>query len=71
MRNAQTWLFVEVKEVEGTDDLSDYISSKKLQTLEKTIAHFLAEHGQSGLEQQLVVVCTKNNRIYHTYYYEG
>ncbi|MFA7284475.1 MAG: YraN family protein [Candidatus Absconditabacterales bacterium] len=71
MRNDTTWMFVEVKEVEGTDDLSDYITSKKLQALQKTIQAFFLSYNQGDLDQQIVVVYTKHHTIYHICSYES
>lgn len=59
MKNTQTRMFIEVKEVTGTDDLSDYITSSKLRALRKSIEAFLLHYGDRDLEQCIVVVYTK------------
>lgn len=55
-------IFVEVKVVDGIDDLHGYITPRKLKNLEKTIAAYLRKY---KLEQdfRLDVVFVKNREI--------
>jgi Holliday junction resolvase-like predicted endonuclease len=59
-------IFVEVKEVNQTEDLHNYISKKKRQTLYKTIQYFNHDYPtQKQLRIDLVFV--KENAIIHHY----
>lgn len=74
MQNDTTWLFVEVKVVDGVDDVSDYISSKKTKTLLRTIDWYFHDYSspeKGDREMQLALVLVKNNAIYHIFWYEN
>ncbi|HCB51056.1 TPA: hypothetical protein DEP21_00445 [Patescibacteria group bacterium] len=59
-------IFVEVKDVDNTQDLHNYISPKKISTILKTILFFNQRH---PTEKQLRVdlVFVKQNTILHHY----
>lgn len=46
MKNSNTRLFVEVKVIDGLDDFSDYISSKKISAVKRTMNWFFQEQEQ-------------------------
>jgi Holliday junction resolvase-like predicted endonuclease len=59
-------IFIEVKEVDQTNDLHDYISKKKLQTIYKTINFFNHEY-PSNKQLRIDLVFVKENNIIHHY----
>ena len=61
-----TRIFIEVKEVDQTDDLYNYISSKKIQTLYKTIQVFNYEY-PTNKQLRIDLVFIKENNILHHY----
>lgn len=59
-------VFVEVKDVEQTTDLHNYISTKKLQTIYKTIQFFNNEY-PTNKQLRIDLVFVKQNTIIHHY----
>ena len=59
-------VFIEVKEVEQTNDLHNYISTKKLQTIYKTIQFFNQEY-PTNKQLRIDLVFVKQNLIIHHY----
>lgn len=59
-------IFIEVKEVEQTNDLHNYISTKKLQTIYKTIQFFNQEY-PTNKQLRIDLVFVKQNLIIHHY----
>lgn len=59
-------IFIEVKEVEQTNDLHNYISTKKLQTIYKTIQFFNHEY-PTNKQLRIDLVFVKENDILHHY----
>ncbi len=59
-------IFVEVKEVENTEDLHEYISSRKLKTIQKTILFFNNEY-PTKKQLRIDLVFIKQNHILHHY----
>ena len=59
-------VFIEVKEVDQTTDLHNYISKKKIQTLYKTIGFFNYEY-PSNKQLRIDLVFIKENHILHHY----
>ncbi|MDD3262652.1 MAG: YraN family protein [Candidatus Absconditabacteria bacterium] len=59
-------VFIEVKEVEQTKDLHNYISTKKLQTIYKTIQFFNQEY-PTNKQLRIDLVFVKQNLIIHHY----
>lgn len=62
-----TILFVEVKVVDHTDDLFDYVSTKKLHALRHTISVYCHRNNVSWSDIQLDVVFVKNWSILERY----
>lgn len=58
-------IFIEVKEVDQTNDLHDYISPRKLQTIYKTIQFFNHEYPTDKQLRIDLVFIKENNIIYH------
>lgn len=59
-------IFIEVKEVDHILDLHDYITSKKIATLTKTIGHFNQEY-PTKKQLRIDLVFVKQNNILHHY----
>ncbi len=54
--------FVEVKVVDHVEDLQNYVTSKKLWHIKRTIKYYLLSHGVEG-EYTLDIVFVRNNSI--------
>lgn len=59
-------IFIEVKEVNNTEDLHNYISKKKIQTIIKTIQFFNNEY-PTNKQLRIDLVFIKENTILHHY----
>lgn len=59
-------IFIEVKEVNNTEDLHNYISKKKIQTIIKTLQFFNNEY-PTNKQLRIDLVFIKENTILHHY----
>jgi len=62
-KNKDEYIFVEVKGVDRVEDITDYITNKKLKSLKKTIQYFLLKNWAVGRPYQLDVVFVKDSRV--------
>ena len=66
MKNDTMLIFVEVKDVTSRDDIMDYLSSRKIQTLKKTIDQYIWSHDDER-EYRLDVVFVSHGKILEQY----
>lgn len=65
--NQGNLVIIEVKCIDHTEDLIDYISRKKLSTLKKSIEHYCNQTPISYQSVRLDIVFVKNNSLYEIF----
>lgn len=66
MENETTTVFIEVKVVDGMDDLFGYVTEKKLYFVHKTIAHYMRDY-ETKQNIRIDVVFVKRGKIFEVY----
>ena len=70
MSNDTTWLFVEVKCIDGIDDIHNHIKLSKIKAIQRTIDSYFYLHSQWDKTIMLEFVYVKYGMIYGVYPYE-
>jgi Holliday junction resolvase-like predicted endonuclease len=68
MKKDTTLVAIEVKHLDTIDEFNNYISSRKIATLEKTLSNFLRETDETQFEEiRMDAVFIKNGSIFEIY----